>query len=451
MKQQVIIIGAGLSGSEAAWQLAKRGLHVRLIEMRPLKTSKAHKTADCAELVCSNSLRGAALTNAVGLLKHELRQLDSLIMQAADATQVPAGGALAVDRVRFAQYIDQKIRTHPLIEFSVQEVTQVPAASPDCPLIVATGPLTSASLAKEIEGLTGARRLAFFDAISPIILAESIDMTQIFRQSRYQKGSGDEYLNIPLTEELYYKFVDQVMQGEKFGGHQEVEADLVADLKPFEGCMPIEEMASRGKDTLRFGPMKPVGLIDPKSGLRPYAVIQLRQDDTAGQLWSMVGFQTRLRHPEQQRIFRELPGLQAAEFVRLGSVHRNTFIDSPKCLLSTAQLRSNPNIFFAGQITGVEGYVESTAAGLVAGINAGRLQRGLETLVFPQDTAIGALLAYISDVSRQDFQPMNISYGIMPSYHATPFVRHEGKEARRLACAERALKSISAFAPKIDF
>lgn len=443
----VTIIGAGLAGSEAAWQLASRDIPVRLHEMRPQVMTKAHKTGECAELVCSNSLRGKALTNAVGLLKEELRRLDSLIMKAADHAEVPAGGALAVDRVLFSRYIDEKIRLHPLITFVTDEVTQLPQASREHPVIVATGPLTSATLAKEIEKVTGSGSLAFFDAISPIILGESIDRSVIFSQSRYDKGGGDDYLNIPLTRDEYVAFVSAVDQGEKFGGYAEVEADAVDNLRPFEGCMPIEEMVARGPETLRFGPMKPVGLTDPRTGKRPYAVIQLRQDDKAGTLWSMVGFQTRLKHPEQLRIFRSLPGLSNAEFVRLGSVHRNTFIDSPKCLANTLELRKHPGLFFAGQITGVEGYVESTAGGLVAGINVGRLIRDLPLLTFPQETAIGALLHYVSDPDRKDFQPMNISFGLMPTYLAEASVSKKirvlSKDERRLQTSERALQLVT--------
>lgn len=445
----VTIIGAGLAGCEAAWQIAKRGHPVRMVEMRPGKMTKAHKTGQCAELVCSNSFRGAALTNAVGLLKAELRNAESLFMEAAAAAEVPAGGALAVDRDVFSQYIDSRIRSHPLISFECGEVTEIPESSEHRPVIVATGPLTSAALARAIEARTGSQSLAFFDAISPILFDESLDHSKLFRQSRYNKGNGDDYLNIPLSELQYREFVAAVAAGEKFGGHDEVESDKVDNLRPFEGCMPIEEMVSRGEDTLRFGPMKPVGLEDPATGRRPYAAIQLRQDDKAGKRWSMVGFQTKLKHPEQMRIFRNLPGLERAEFVRLGSVHRNTFLESPKCLDATLQFRAQRGLFFAGQITGVEGYVESTAGGFVAGVNAARLLEGKTAVAFPQDTAMGALLAYISDPERKDFQPMNISFGLMPSYLNEPFVRHEGKDARRLRCSERALRSLQSFLQNI--
>lgn len=442
----VTIIGGGLAGSEAAWQLVRRGVSVRLHEMRPVVMTKAHKTGSFAELVCSNSFRGAELSQAVGLLKAELRSLGSIVMEAADFAAVPAGGALAVDRVAFSCYIDEKLRSHPLVTVVTGEVERVPDALPDRPVIVATGPLTSRSLSRSIEELTGAGQLAFFDAISPIVLDESLDHTQMFRQSRYDKGQGDDYLNIPLDEELYRTFVDEVNRAEKYGGHEEVESDCIENLRPFEGCMPIEEMIARGPETLRFGPFKPTGLTDPKTGRRPHAVMQLRQDDKGGKLWSMVGMQTRLKHPEQLRIFRMLPGMADAEFVRLGSVHRNTFIDSPRCLSRTLELRSRPGLFFAGQITGVEGYVESTAGGLVAGMNAARIVRGERPVELPPTTAIGALIAYISEPDRKDFQPMNISFGLMPSYlESTPEkgARRLSKKDRRLVAAEEALAALA--------
>lgn len=442
-QSKVTIIGAGLAGSEAAWQLASRGVAVELFEMRPVLMTKAHKTGSCAELVCSNSFRGADLTNAVGLLKEELRRLGSLIFEAAEFAKVPAGGALAVDRELFSSYVDKKIKSHPLISAKVGEITEIPESSEASPVIIATGPLTSPALSQAIERLTGRGSLAFFDAISPIILAESLDHEKLFRMSRYEKGGGDDYLNIPLSKEQYYSFVDEVLRAEKFGAHAEVEADLVDNLRPFEGCMPIEEMASRGPDTLLFGPLKPVGLVDPRTGQRPYAVMQLRQDDRDGQLWSMVGMQTRMKHGEQQRVFRMLPGLENAEFVRLGTVHRNTFIDSPKHLDPTLQFRGKQGLFFAGQVTGVEGYVESTAGGFVAGVNCARLISGLSPLVFSSDTAIGSLMRYISDIERKEFQPMNINFGLMPSYFEDlPGKKREAKKDRRLRTAERALNAV---------
>lgn len=445
----VTIIGAGLAGSEAAWQCVKRGVNVRLHEMRPTVMTKAHKTGKFAELVCSNSFRGADLANAVGLLKAELKVMSSLMMEAALVAEVPAGGALAVDREVFSGYIDEKLRAHPLVEIVSGEVSEIPECSNAAPVIVATGPLTSPTLSKAIEKLTGADSLAFFDAISPIMLDESLNHDKLYRLSRYEKGEGDDYLNIPLSREAYYAFIDMVREGEKFGGHEEVESDNINNLRPFEGCMPIEDMLARGPETLRFGPMKPVGLPDPRTGEEPYAVVQLRQDDKAGKIWSMVGFQTRLKHPEQLRIFRTLPGLEEAEFVRLGTVHRNTFIDSPKCLNATLEFRTRAGLFFAGQVTGTEGYVESTAGGIVAGINAARMINGEALLTFPIETAIGSLMNYISDTDRKEFQPMNISFGLMPTYLNGPNRavspgggrgKKIGKKERRLAAAERALE-----------
>ena len=446
----VTIIGAGLSGCEAAWQLAKRGIAVTLYEMRPKVTTKAHKTDKFAELVCSNSFRGAALTNAVGLLKEELKLLGSLIFEAALVAQVPAGGALAVDREVFSAYVTEKISTHPLITVIKEEIAEIPAYSIDHPVVIATGPLTSPSLSKAIEQLTGINRLSFFDAISPILLKESLDLTKMFAMSRWGKGEGDDYLNIPLNKEEYTAFVEALLAAEKFGGHDEVESDLVDDLRPFEGCMPIEDMAMRGVDTLRHGPLKPTGLDDPKTGRWPYAVVQLRQDDKAGELWSLVGFQTRMKHGDQMRVLRSLPGLENAEFVRLGTVHRNSFIESPKLLHPTLEMRDRPGVFFAGQITGVEGYVESTAGGFVAGINAAKLLHKEEGLVFPTSTAIGGLMNYITDPSREYFQPMNISFGIIPSYFELPtmFVQENGKkrkigkDERREQVAKNALKKV---------
>lgn len=428
---QVTIIGAGLAGSEAAWQVAQSGFSVDLFEMRPEKSTKAHKTGLCAELVCSNSFRGADLANAVGLLKQELKCWGSLIMEAALFAEVPAGGALAVDRQVFSKYVDDKIRSHPKIRFYSAEVSQIPKASREQLVIVATGPLTSPALTSEIEKLTGSGNLAFFDAISPIIFAESIDFSQCFQQSRYDKGGAKDYWNIPLNRDQYYAFVDDVLKAEKYTGNEAVETDSLEKLRPFEGCMPIEDMVERGPDTLLFGPFKPVGLTDPRDGRRPYAVVQLRQDDLGGTIWSMVGMQTRMKRHEQDRIFRSLPGMENAEFVRYGSVHRNTFIESPKCLNATLEFRSVPGLFFAGQVTGTEGYVESTAGGLVAGINASRILRGFEPRIFPTTTATGALLNYISDPTRTDFQPMNISYGLMESYLNSPSRDERGKKIPR--------------------
>ncbi len=441
----VRIIGGGLAGSEAAWQLAKRGIKVELFEMRPSTTTKAHKTGKLAELVCSNSFRGSDLSNAVGLLKEELRLLDSLIMTAADYARVPAGGALAVDRVIFSEYIDAKLRDHPFITLVEGELMEIPECDAGHPLIIATGPLTGKSLSAAIATLIGSGQLSFYDAISPIVLGDSLNLDEMFKQSRYDKGEGDDYLNIPLSREQYSKFIADVAAGEKFGGHNDVESESLEGIRPFEGCMPIEDMIERGPETLLFGPMKPVGLTDPKTGKRPHAVIQLRQDDKEGKLWSMVGFQTRLRQGEQTRIFRELPGMGNAEFVRLGTVHRNTFINSPECLNPTLQFRGRPGLFFAGQITGVEGYVESTAGGLVAGLNAARLLNGEDPLVFPLTTAIGSLMSYISDPERKHFQPMNVNYGLMPGYLETPKVKGVSRKDKRHEVAQQALTVIREF------
>jgi len=450
IKKEVTIIGGGLAGSEAAWQLSKRGLNVVLYEMRPKCMTKAHKTGRLAELVCSNSLRGAALSNAVGLLKEELRLLDSLIMRAADECKVPAGGALAVDRELFSTFIDNAIRSHTRIDLRTEEVTKLPSFSIEQPLIIASGPLTSSGLMEAIKALTGTENLAFFDAISPIVLNESLDHSKLFFASRYGKGDGNEYLNIPLNKDEYESFVASVLSAEKFQGHSDAENDSLEKLQPFEGCMPIEDMAIRGPDVLRYGPLKPVGLEDPKTGRRPYAVMQLRAEDKAQSMWNLVGMQTRMKQAEQLRIFKTLPGLENAEFVRLGSVHRNTFIQSPKLLDSSLEMRKFPGLFFAGQISGVEGYVESTAAGFCAGINAARRISGKEPISFPKECAIGALLSYISNPERKDFQPMNISFGLIESYAASQRAKGQSKEERRLCFARKALESLQDFVTRSE-
>jgi len=424
--KKVIIVGGGLSGSEATYQCIKRGIPVDLYEMRPKVMTKAHKTSSLSELVCSNSFRGKDLTNAVGLLKEELKLWDSLIIKSALKAEVPAGGALAVDRERFSALVDSEIRNHALVTLHEEELMHVPLPDAETAVIIATGPLTSKPLSEAIKAFTGNSHLSFFDAISPIILHDSIDHSVIFRQSRYDKGDGADYLNIPLSKDQYLKFIEDITQAEKFGGHEEVESDMISDLRPFEGCMPIEDMAERGVDTLRHGPLKPMGLTDPREGRRPYAVIQLRQDNLEGTLWSMVGFQTRMKHPDQMRVFKSIPGLQEAEFVRLGSVHRNTFIDSPKCLNGTMEYRKMPGLFFAGQLTGTEGYVESTAGGLLAGVNAYLFLSGKELIIPPTNTALGGLINYISDPSRKYFQPMNISFGLIPAYSTER--RSDGKK-----------------------
>ena len=422
----VHVVGAGLAGSEAAWQLARRGVRVRLFEMRPARMTEAHRTGLFAELVCSNSLRDASRETAVGILKEEMRRLGSVIILAADRARVPAGAALAVDRNDFASIITRKIESHPLIEVVRTEVTTIP----DGPAVIATGPLTSAALGDALSQLIGPRSLYFYDAIAPIVTAESIDLTVAFKASRYGKG-GDDYINCPMNEAQYDAFVGAMLAADK------VELHPFEQPVYFEGCMPVEEMARRGPQTLAFGPMRPVGLIEPGSGRRPFAVVQLRQDDCLGQLFNMVGFQTKMTYPEQRRVFRMIPGLKRAEFVRLGSLHRNTFVDSPRLLRPTLQLKARDNLFLAGQMIGVEGYVESAAAGLFAAINAARLISSRELLVAPSETSMGSLVAYITNASRREFQPMNANYGLMPEVKNSL----RGREKRR-AMSERALRSL---------
>ena len=404
MPTSITIVGAGLAGCEAAWQAASRGVAVDLYEMKPHKFSPAHKMPGLAELVCSNSLRGDSLENAVGLLKEELRRLGSLFMEAAEATRVPAGGALAVDREQFSAYITDKITGHPLIKLISGEITEIPAEGI---VVIASGPLTSEPLAAVLKVLTG-DYLYFYDAIAPIVTAESLDMSVIYAASRYGKGDSADYLNCPLNREEYECFVQALLDGDKV-----VPRDF-EKVVHFEGCMPIEELAARGVETLRFGPMKPVGLEDPRTGQEPYAVIQLRKETCAGALYNLVGFQTKLTWPEQKRIFRTIPGLQNAEFARLGSMHRNTFVNAPALLQPTFQLNSQPRIIFAGQITGVEGYVESAGSGYLAGINAARLASGAEPLLPPENTALGALVRHITNAEVKHFQPMNVNYGLFP-------------------------------------
>jgi len=419
------VIGGGLAGCEAAWQLSRRGARVRLYEMRPERGTEAHTSDRLAELVCSNSLRSASLDAAVGLLKEEMRRLGSLVMRVADATRVPAGSALAVDRERFATEITRAIEAAPEIDVVREEVTSL-AAFGEEPVIVATGPLTSPVLYDELRALFGRDHLYFYDAISPIVTADSVDRSVVFAASRYQKG-GDDYLNCPLDRDEYQRFVDEVLGAEK------VPTRDFEKCIYFEGCMPIEEIARRGRDTLAFGPMRPVGLVDPRTGRRPHAVVQLRQDDAGATLYSLVGFQTKMTYTEQRRVLRTIPGLERAEFVRLGSLHRNTFIHSPSLLDATLELRRRPSVRFAGQLIGVEGYVESAAAGLLAGINVARALEGRAAVVPPATTALGSLLAYVSDPSRRDFQPMNANYGLFPPL-AVPV---RGRE-KRAALAQRA-------------
>lgn len=430
------VIGAGLAGSEAAWQAAERGVRVTLYEMRPRVSTAVHRTGLFAELVCSNSLRGAGLENAVGLLKEEMRRLGSLILREALAHAVPAGGALAVSREEFAAGVTAALTSHPNITVVRDEVREIP---PDGIVVIASGPLTSAPLAEAIRRFTGEESLAFYDAAAPIVNIETVNMEKVFRASRYGKGEGDDYLNCPLTKEEYEAFYQALVTAEKAVPHNPEDAQVCF----FEGCLPVEEIARRGPDALRYGPMKPVGLIDPRTGRRPWAVVQLRQDNAAGTLYNMVGFQTSLKWGEQKRVFRMIPGLENAEFERYGVIHRNTFMKSPRLLYPTGESRQRPGLFFAGQMTGVEGYVESAAGGLVAGINAARRALGQEPVVFPQETAIGALLHYITHADPDHFQPMNIAFGLMPPLEG-PKIRD--KRARKRALAERALNALADWA-----
>lgn len=425
---KVHVIGAGLAGSEAAWQIARRGVEVTLHEMRPTKKTPAHKTANFAELVCSNSLRAAGLSNAVGVLKEEMRRLDSIIIAAADATKIPAGGALAVDRHEFAQFVTAKIKS--LVNFVEEEVTTLDAL--DGIKIIASGPLTAGALADKIKRLTGGDDFYFYDAAAPIVTADSIDFGKAFKASRYDKGADNSYINCPMTRDEYLNFRAELIAAEKTKPH-DFEQEIF-----FEGCLPVEVLAARGEDTMRFGNLKPVGLIDPRTGQTPYAVVQLRQDNREATLYNLVGFQTHLTWGEQRRVFRMIPGLEAAEFVRFGVMHRNTYINSPKILLPTFQLKSSPEIFFAGQITGVEGYVESAAAGLMAGVNAARLAKNLEPITFPPTTCHGALAHYITSAVAENFQPMNITFGLLPPLEVkTPKkLRKEKLSARALADIE---------------
>ncbi len=428
----VYVIGAGLAGCEAAYQLTKKGVAVRLCEMKPQKYSPAHKYEGFAELVCSNSLRADRLENAVGLLKEEMRLLDSLVMQAADATSVPAGGALAVDRYRFSDYITEAIRSNPLITVEEREVTDL-SGMEDGLAVIATGPLTSDAFADYIGRLTGEEHLHFFDAAAPIVTGESLNRERIFEGSRYDRGS--DYLNCPMTREEYEAFYEALV-GAECAELKEFEQEGV-----FEGCMPVEVMAKRGIKTLLFGPLKPVGLTDPKTGREPYAVVQLRKEDAAGTMYNLVGFQTHLKFPEQRRVFGMIPGLEQAEFVRYGVMHRNTYINGPKVLDRCFRMRHRPNVFFAGQISGVEGYVESAASGLLAGLAAAAQARGEDFGGFSRRTAIGALGDFVSTSPAKDFQPMNINFGIME-----PSDRKIRKKAEKNAyLAERALAEVRAY------
>ncbi|ATP93909.1 methylenetetrahydrofolate--tRNA-(uracil(54)-C(5))-methyltransferase (FADH(2)-oxidizing) TrmFO [Bacillus altitudinis] len=427
MSQFVNVIGAGLAGSEAAWQIAKRGIKVHLYEMRPVKQTPAHHTDKFAELVCSNSLRANALTNAVGVLKEEMRHLDSAIIAAADESSVPAGGALAVDRHEFAANVTDRVKNHPNVTVFQEEVQSIPEG----PTIIATGPLTSEALSKELQSLTGEEYLYFYDAAAPILEKDSIDMDKVYLKSRYDKGEA-AYLNCPMTEEEFDRFYEALISAETVP-LKEFEKEIF-----FEGCMPIEVMAKRGKKTMLFGPMKPVGLEDPKTGKRPYAVVQLRQDDAAGTLYNIVGFQTHLKWGDQKEVFRLIPGLEEAEIVRYGVMHRNTFINSPSLLKPTYQFKNRDDLFFAGQMTGVEGYVESAASGLVAGINAARFVKGEELVTLPEETAIGSMAYYITSTNKKSFQPMNANFGLLKDLG----VRIKNKQERYAEYAKRAIETI---------
>ena len=425
----ITIIGGGLAGAEAAWQAARRGVAVRLYEMKPRKFSPAHHSPLLGELVCSNSLRADSQDHAVGLLKEEMRRLNSLIMAAAAATRVPAGKALAVDRGAFAAYISQALEQEPLVEIVREEVT-----APDLAeiTVVATGPLTSDPLAEALGRLTGQEQLHFYDAIAPIVAADSLDLDQIFRASRY--GAGDDYLNCPFSEEEYAAFYQALMAAEQ------MPLKSFEEPRYFEGCLPIEVMAARGYRTLLFGPMKPVGLTDPRTGRQPWAVVQLRAENREGSLYNLVGFQTKLKYPDQERVFRLIPGLERAEFVRLGSIHRNTFIHSPGLLSPYLNFRQYPHLFLAGQLSGVEGYVESAAMGLLAGINAAHLSRAQELVTPPRATALGALVYHLTNTETKNFQPMNVNFGLFPALEG-----RIPKKLRGAAYAERALKEIEAW------
>lgn len=437
MNDYISVIGAGLAGCEAAWQIAERGIKVHLYEMKPRSFSPAHHLNTFAELVCSNSLRSDQLENAVGLLKEEMRLLDSLIMKCADKTRVPAGGALAVDRTEFSRLVTDYIKDHPNIKIINEEVENVPESGI---VVVASGPLTSEKLSQNIMKLIGENYLHFFDAAAPIVSYDSINMNRAFKAARYNRGTED-YINCPMDKQEYENFWKELV-GAELAEVKDFEKEIV-----FEGCMPVETMARRGIDTLCFGPLKPVGLIDPVTGKEAHAVVQLRQDNSEGTLFNMVGFQTRLKWPEQKRVFSLIPGLENAEFVRYGVMHRNTFLNSPKLLSAAYRLRNKPDIFFAGQITGVEGYVESSSSGLVAGINAAMSLMGKSEVIFPGNTAIGALCRYISDTNIKNFQPMNVNFGLMDNLGEK--IRDKREKNYRIAI--RALEEIKAVKGNILF
>ena len=416
------VVGGGLAGSEAAWALAERGISVTLHEMRPGIPTPAHQTDRLAELVCSNSFKSVELTNAHGLLKAELRALGSLLLPCADLAQVPAGSALAVDRNLFSHAVHERVTAHPNITVVREEMAELPS-----PGIVATGPLTSERLTRAMTARLGASALAFYDAIAPVVSADSLDHSRLYALSRYGKGGGDDYLNAPLDSEAYSRFIDALLAGDQYTGHE-------FDQVPyFEGCLPVEEMARRGRETLRFGPMKPVGLTDPRTGQQPHAVVQLRREDRAGQMWNLVGFQTRLRIPDQQRVFRTIPGLETAEFLRFGSIHRNSYLNSPACLGPGLTARDDDRLLFAGQITGVEGYTESLGTGLMAGINLARVLHGEPMAVPPPTTMLGGLYRYLREANPKHFQPMNANFGLLD-----PIAGKMNKDRKKELLIERA-------------
>ena len=442
---KVTVVGGGLAGCEAAWALAERGMEVRLCEMRPAARTPAHQTDRLAEIVCSNTFKSTEITNAHGLLKAELRLLGSLLLEVADLARVPGGAALAVDRKVFSDEVTRRVVAHPRITVVREEVTELPS-----PAVIATGPLTSEALARVIAARLGATSLAFYDAIAPIVSADSLDMARLYRRSRYGKGGGDDYLNAPLSANEYYAFVDALVTAEQFEGHA-FDAVPAASAAPpaspayFEGCLPIEEMARRGKDVLRFGPMKPVGLPDPRTGREPFAVVQLRQEDRAAQMWNLVGFQTRMKIPEQKRVFGALPGLEHAEFLRYGSIHRNTYLNSPATLTAHLSARDDDRLLFAGQLVGVEGYTESLGTGVLAGINLARLLQGERPLVPPPETMLGALLAYVHQADPARFQPMNANFGLLP-----PLDRQvRDRQQKKAMLAERALEAMRELAAAV--
>ncbi len=430
---QATVIGAGLAGSEAAWQLACRGIEVRLLEMKPQQKSPAHKMDTFAELVCSNSFRSGELTNAAGLLKEELRRLGSLIVACADATQVDAGGALAVDRQAFSHLVTQRLRQHPRIHIEEERVDAIPESGH---VIVATGPLTEGPLAQNMmEWLGEEEALSFYDAAAPIVSGASLDMDKAYFASRYGKGTGLDYINCPMDKEQYLAFWQELCQAEEAPVHG------FEDKRVFEGCMPVEVMARRGEDTLRFGPLKPIGLPDPKTGKEPYAVVQLRRENSQGTMYNLVGFQTHLRFPEQKRVFSMIPGLEKAEFLRYGVMHRNSYLCSPQVLDGFYRAKKDPRVMFAGQMTGVEGYVESTASGFACGLNMARSMLGLPLLEFSTQTAIGALSRHISCYEGKNFQPMNINFGLIDGLDR----RVKGKRERYMEISQRSLEQIEAY------